>query len=80
MNNSSHTSLFPSTVGIRFNPIKGMKFSHKGTMFEITGVWLKGYEPTTVIFKEKHSGKIFEKPAQEIIDKLHDNILKYEGL
>jgi hypothetical protein len=57
-----------------------MKFSHKGTMFEITGVWLKGYEPTTVIFKEKHSGKIFEKPAQEIIDKLHDNILKYEGL
>lgn len=67
-------------MGTRFNPIKGMKFSHKGNMFEITGVWFKGIEPSTVIFKEKSTGRIFEKPAQEIIDKFYDNILKYEGL
>ena len=57
-----------------------MKFSHKGNMFEITGVWFKGLEPNTVIFKEKSTGRIFEKPAQEIIEKLQFNELKYEGL
>lgn len=65
---------------IRFNPIKGMKFSHNGNLFEITGVWFNAVKPVTVVFIERSSGRVFEKPADEIIEKLYDGSLKYEGL
>lgn len=57
-----------------------MKFSHKGSLFTITEVWFRGFEPETVYFQEKTTHKTYKKSALEISEKLKSGELKYEGI
>lgn len=64
-----------------FQLTKGVYFSHGTRMFRITGVYMKGHNPTTVEFVNIHkSGEIITQPMSVMKDLMEKDLIKYEGL